>query len=179
MQDIHGIRPPVMTGLDPALVKMGLAAGAVLLVLAVMFFTVRYFLNKRKKGAIPELVPGIPPYDQALGELDRMARNPVRDLKAFYFQLGRVVKAYMGGVFGVSCLEMTTQELIRTVRGLPLSRELKQEIARFQEICDPFRYAPVAPSREQALVDLDRAKHLVERVETELTPENPGQGDAP
>jgi len=176
MQDVHGIRPPVMVGTDPAVVKLALiiAAGAVVLVL--IFLVVRYFIKKRKSKELPELIPAVPPYDRAMNDLERMAVLPVSDPRAFYFRLGRTVKAYMGEVFKTNCLEMTTPELSRTVKDFDLPRELTREITRFQEVCDPFRYAPVDPSRKQVQTDLTRAKALVENIEGELARQREGDG---
>ncbi len=177
MQDIHGIRPPVMVGTDPALVKLALIVGGVAAVLLILFLAVRYFLKKRNKTDIPELIPSVPPYDRALEELDRMAATPVSDPRAFYFQLGRTVKAYMAQVFDSNCLEMTTPELSRTVKGLDLPRDLSRNIIGFQEVCDPFRYAPENPCADQVKTDLARARALVQEIEGRLNREKEAEGE--
>ncbi len=111
MEDIHNIRPPVMVGMDPAHVKVGMALVAVLLVLAVLVMVIRHFWKKRKKGAKIQALPIICPYEQALGQLDRLTTGSVHDAKAFYFSLGHVVKEYMGRTYGFNCLELTPRNL--------------------------------------------------------------------
>ena len=178
MQDIHGIRPPVMVGVDPAAVKLALIISAAAAALLILFLVIRRILKKRNPKDIPELIPAVPAYDRAVKALDRMAAAPVPDPRAFYFRLGRTVKAYMGEVFCSHCLEMTTPELVRTVKRLDLPRELTHEITRFQEVCDPFRYAPQDPSGDQVTSDLARAKALVENIEEELNRRKAQEADA-
>ena len=51
LEDIHDIRPPVMTGIDPGLVRALLwGAGAVVLC-ALIVLLVRYYLKKEKTGS--------------------------------------------------------------------------------------------------------------------------------
>ena len=114
----------------------------------------------------------VPPYEAAVRSLDRLALDPGNDAKAFYFDLGHTLKAYLGGSFGLNCLEMTTPELIRSLKGLALPDTLKSEVAAFQDLCDPFRYAPLAgdlaPDRKRVAADLDKAKKLIFAVEEDI-----------
>jgi hypothetical protein len=168
MKDIHDIRPPMMVGMDPAMVKLGLAVGAGLLLLLVVILMIRHFWKKRKPVQQTDVTAQIVPYDAAVKALDRLALDPVRDAKIFYFDLGHTVKAYMGGTYGFNGLEMTTQELIRALRSLDISGDLKLRISSFQELCDPFRYAPVTPDKNQVTTDLALARDLVEALEAEV-----------
>ena len=170
MQDIHDIQPPVMTGLDPELVKIGLWSGAGILVVLLIFFAVRYFLkNRKKRSSDAPKFDLIPPYDAAVKALGRLETGGRSDAKSFYFELGHIVKAYIGGTFGINCLEMTSQELSRAVKAIEiLPNALKSDIAGFQDRCDPIRYAPLTAGSalEPAQTDLEFAKELIEQMET-------------
>lgn len=167
MEDIHDIRPPVMAGLDPALVATALYVCAGLLLVGLVVLAVRHFRRRRRPE--PRVTTPVQPcpYDAALKSLDRLAAGPVHDTKAFYFELGRTVKAYVGATHGFNCLELTTQELGRRIKEIPaIPGALKSEIIRFQDVCDPFRYAPLAPDPARIQKDLTRGRALVEAVET-------------
>lgn len=163
IEDIHDIRPPVMVGIDPVWVRTGLWVGAGLLLAGLIAIGVWYYMKqKKKKGALVDPLPVIPPYTAAVNALDRLSTGPVHDAKAFYFDLGRILKTYLGAAYGVNCLEMTTQELgrwIRTIGDIPGS--LKSEITLFQDLCDPFRYAPLTPDQTQVNQDLARVRDLI------------------
>lgn len=176
MQDIHDIRPPVMVGLDPGLVKTGLIAAAVLAGAVLLFFWVRWFLKRRKK-AVTDLVPApVPPFDQAMGALDRLKTTPVNDPKTFYFDLAALFKTYIGRSFGIHAAEMTTQELVRELRRTAMNTELMSRVSRFQTLSDPFRYAPVVPDARQTRSDLETAETLIREIEAGLNPPD-GEGE--
>ncbi len=168
IKDIHGIRPPVMVGMDPTLLKTGILLGAVLVLVVLLVLMIRYFMKRRKNKVLGVGEPGqISPYDSAIRALDHLATGSLHDVKAFYFDLGRIVKTYLGAAYGFNCLEMTTQELGRKVRGIgELPGSLKSEIILFQNICDPFRYAPLCPDQEQVNKDLARGRDLILAMET-------------
>lgn len=167
MDDIHDIRPPVMVGMDPVLVKTAVWTVGGLVLVILVFLAVRYLLKRRKaKTTAMPVLPEIPPYETAIGALDRLATGPVHDAKIFYFDLGRIIKTYVGATYGFNCLEMTTQELGRRLKGISdLPGSLKSEITLFQDLCDPFRYAPLIPDQNQVNQDLIRGRNLVLAVE--------------
>ncbi len=168
MKDIHDIRPPIMVGLDPEMVSLSLKVGAILALILAVFLIIRYFWKKRKPVTPIDAVAHIPPYDTAVKALDRLALNPVHDAKAFYFELSHTLKAYMGGTYRVNSLEMTTPELIKTLRSLDIHGDLKIRISQFQDLCDPFRYAPLTPDSAQVKIDLTHARDLISAMETEI-----------
>jgi len=156
-----------MVGLDPVLVKTAVWAGIGLLLALFLILAVRYFLKRRKgKTQAIDAIPETPPYEAALSSLDRLATGPVHDAKAFYFDLGRILKTYVGAKYGFNCLEMTTQELGKHLRALAdLPGPLKTQITLFQDLCDPFRYAPLIPDQDQVDRDLAQGRDLIGAVE--------------
>lgn len=171
LEDIHDIRPPVMTGLDPGLVR-GLLWGAGALVLCgLVVLFVRYLLKKRKNRTQKTLaLPLLSPYETAVRNLERCMADFGSDAKIFYFELGRIVKAYISGRFQINCSEMTSQEMARAVKRLDLlDTGLKTELVQFQDQCDPIRYMPldVQASLDAGRMqqDLSLAGSLVDRIE--------------
>jgi hypothetical protein len=168
MQDIHPIKSPVMVGLDPALVKMILLIAGSLVLLIVVIFLAVWFWKSRSQKAEQALIPVIPPYTLALKELDRLGQTPVVDPRAFYFDLGSLVKRYIGSSYTMNALEMTTQELVRQIRFTKMDKILTQNVARFLIVSDPFRYGPAVPGAEQVTKDLAAARQLITGLEADL-----------
>lgn len=168
MQDIHPINPPVMVGMDPALVKVLLAIAGALALLALVILLVRRFWKSRARTPVPDLVPGIPPYDQALRELDRLSLKPVQDPKEFYFDVGALVKRYIGRSYGFHALEMTSQELIRQIRFSQMDKALIAQLAQHINFSDPFRYGPLPPEPAQVQKDLAWVRQMVMDMEQDL-----------
>ena len=179
MQDIHDIRPPVMVGLDPQLIRYALwaLAGVVLLLAAV--WLIRKFWKPSAPKAPREIVPEIPPLDAVRAGLDELAGAGQLTHRAFYFQLAALFKAYLGDTLGFPGREATTPELRRALAATGLSPALVSRISQFQEICDPHRYAPDreltvdsgATGLDSDMVrDMDLVRELVDAVEIETAP---------
>lgn len=171
LEDIHDIRPPVMTGMDPGLVR-GLLWGAGAIVLcALIALIIRYWLRKRKnRRQETQALPLLSSYEVAVRDLEQCMANFGHDAKIFYFELSRILKAYISGTFQINCSEMTSQEMARAVKDLKsFDTGLKTELIQFQDQCDPIRYMPLnaqstldAGRMEQ---DLALAGSLVARIE--------------
>lgn len=171
LEDIHDIRPPVMTGMDPGLVQ-GLLWGAGAMVLcALIVLFIRYRLKKRKhKTHEIQALPLLSPYETAVRDMEQCMADFGHDAKIFYFELGRIMKAYVSGAFQINCSEMTSQEMARAVKNLKsLDTGLKTELIQFQDQCDPIRYMPLGAQDTldagRMERDLALAGSLVARIE--------------
>ncbi len=168
MQDINIIKPPVMVGLDPGLIKMiMLIAGGVFFLILVAFLIKKFWKSKSNDQGSQSITP-IPHYKLALGELDRLCQKPVIDPKPFYFDLGGLIKRYVGGSCSMNALEMTTQELVKQIRFTGMDRALILEVSQFLNISDPFRYGPMVPDSSQVKKDLASARQLITGMEQDL-----------
>ncbi|MBA3011870.1 MAG: hypothetical protein KKF12_03410 [Proteobacteria bacterium] len=168
MQDIHPIKAPVMVGLDPAQVRLMLLIAGGLALLALVVFLIRRFQKSRAKKQIQELTPVIGPYAAALGELDHLCREPIIDPKAFYFDLGALVKRYIGRSYAMNAVEMTTQELVKQIRFTGMDMALILEVSKFLTVSDPFRYGPVVPDPCLVKQDLACVRQMIVGMEQDL-----------
>jgi len=169
MKDIHEIRPPVLFGFDPQFFKILLMVSGGILVLVLLFFLIKKYLKKRKHITDPKYLPEpIPPYDAALKELDLLLQRQMLDPRLFYFDLTAVLRKYIGSSFGINAIEMTSQEFVRGLNSLDVERNLKKEIAGFQNYCDPFKYAGVIPPKDRAGQDLSLIKKIIQKIEKDL-----------
>lgn len=168
----HDIRPPEMTGMDPALVQGLLWAAGAIVLCALIVLAVRNWLKKRKNKGLGDTLalPLLSFYETAVRDLEQCLVNFGTDAKVFYFELGRIVKAYISGTFDINCSEMTSQEMARAVKSLEfIDTGLGTELIRFQETCDPIRYMPLdavdALDAGRMQQDLAQAGALVARIE--------------
>lgn len=169
MQAFHDIRPPVPVGLDPMTVKIFLILLGALFLAALLFFLIRKWWKKRKGARDIEAVAlPLSPFEEAAKELDSLSQRPMDDPRLFYFDLTLVLRQYMGRSFGINAVEMTSEELIRELGRLPLEKEVKKEIAQFQALSDPFKYAGVSPEKAVVIKDLDRVREIVSKIEKDL-----------
>lgn len=171
LEDIHDIRPPVMTGMDSGLVRALLWGAGAIVLCALVFLIIRYWLKHRKeKTRKAPALPLLSPYETATRDLEHCMAGFGHDAKIFYFELSRILKAYVSGTFDINCSEMTSQEMARAVKGLDvLDTGLKTQLIQFQNQCDPIRYMPLDAQGNMAAgrmqPDLALAGNLVAQIE--------------
>jgi hypothetical protein len=145
---------------------------------AVIALLVRRRMRGRKPAA--PAIPPRPAHEVAMEKLDRLGALLVEggDLRPFTFQLSEAIREYLGGRFGFDSLEMTTEELVATMRRVPLETSrgvVGSEIEGWLSACDLVKFAKVSPSPEQARGALETAIRMVEatRPRPELPPPLP------
>ena len=169
MTDIHDIKPPVVWGVDPLLLKTG-----ILLVLALLACSGGLWLFFRwrrsiKKDSIQTLVPELSPEDCAYKALDEIKGRMQSDPRDYYFKLSEIIRGYIKRRFDIEALEMTTEELLPRISGLDLDNRIKMELKDFIRETDPVKFGGA-----RAYVSTMECHHdLVKRFVAATTPEYP------
>lgn len=144
MTDIHDIAPPRFTGLSSG-VKKAMLYGGIALGVVILVLTGFWLWFRRKQG--PKKVPEIyqPPDALALMALDRIEPLMTQDGKAFYFELSETAKHYLKGRFGLDAPEMTAEELLPALSGLPVTPDQKKTVSGLFAHAEPVKFAGIAP----------------------------------
>ncbi len=165
MKEIHDIRPPVPVGMDPALIIIVLGGLAVVIFLVLAFLLIKKYLkNRQTQTSVKQLAPSLPPYESAVQALDLLAQKSHPDPRLFYFDLNLILRKYISRVFAVHAAEMTSQEFVRHLNVLDLDPALKTDITRFQELCDPIKYAGVNPENDKQQSDLSMVRNVIDKI---------------
>jgi len=150
MEDIHDIRPPVQVGMDPFLIRVALIVFAAVALAAVAFLIYGYLKRRKaRKSANLLLLPLPLSLDEAAFKaldsiMDLMTSNP----RLFYFRLTEILKRFIGKQFEFGAPEMTTQELVASIRSLGFDRQDLADIRDFLLFSDTIKYAGKAPLSE-------------------------------
>ena len=166
MQDIHAIRPPVQVGLDPQIISLAVWALIGLLLIFLAWYIFRIWKKNRahSKDALTA-IEKISAYKAARQSLEALSHSEIKDPRLFYFDLTHVLKKYIGESFDMHAAEMTTQEFTRAVPALDIDREIRQEMIRFSNTCDPIKYAGINPERDRVAEDITLVGKMIDRIE--------------
>jgi len=150
MDDIHDIRPPVQVGMDPFLIRVALIVFAAVVLLLVLFLVYGYLKRRkvRKSANLPLLPLPLPPGEAALKALDTIIDLMTSNPRLFYFRLTEILKRFIGKQFEFGAPEMTTQELVASIRSLGFDRQDLADIRDFLLFSDTIKYAGKAPLSE-------------------------------
>lgn len=170
MQDIHGIRPPVPVGFDPAIFKIAAMVIGGCAVLALLFYVIKKWIKNRKQINDHKLLPApLAPYDQALKDLELISQQGMKDQRLFYFNLTAVLRQYIGRSFHFNAVEMTSQEFVRSIKPLLFDKMIKKDILNFISVSDPVKYAGILPETNRTEKDFLRIKEMICQIENNLT----------
>lgn len=142
----------VLIGLAAA----GLAVAAVLL------------LRRRRRFGIAPEEPGpppLPPHEQAYQDLERIAVLGLVKrglIKKYYTELSEVIRRYIGGRYGIMTMELTTTELLASMRQAGLDREEGRAFGQFLARCDLVKFAKHVPPPDEMEGEIGRARSLVD-----------------
>lgn len=156
MADILDIKPPVPYGFDPALLTVAAAVTAAALIAA--FF---YWRRRRRKKNTETAVPPAPAHEEALAALGDLAGMPESRGKEFYFRLGEVLRRYLQRRFQVGAPEMTTEELVPRIDGLPVAEIDSQALKALLRTGDLVKFADAPAAAGQMKTDLFTATAFV------------------
>ncbi|NOY76320.1 MAG: protein BatD [Calditrichaeota bacterium] len=177
--DIKDIKPPVEIPFDwHPYVKYGLWGLLGLIILGALIY---FWVRKRSgKPLIPvKTEPPRPPHELALEALEHLQHSDLLEkgqVKAYYSEVSEIIRRYIGGRFGVDALDLTSSELLRELKAIPISDEHVQLMTEFTELCDLVKFAKYNPEDEENQKVIDWAFQFVR--ETQIV-ETAGDEPAP
>jgi len=139
-----------------------------LLVLLVIALAIFLFFRRRKKKA--EAAKKLPPYEQAIFELQQLDNSHLleqREIKEYYSQLSAAVRRYLDGEVYDHALESTTGELIhyleheRETGHLKLSDETIRRLKVILERADLAKFANSRPDVITAKEDRSSVENVI------------------
>lgn len=135
----------------------------ILLVIAI------YFLKKKRKMLEKPASKAIPPNLEALLAIEKIEKNNLPGngkVKEFYTRIGDTIRIFLGKVYHIDAMEMTTDELISELTGD--EAPLLEKTRRLLNQCDMVKFARHIPPQ----IDIDslsgKAREIVERLTTEV-----------
>lgn len=138
----------------------------VLILIAVILAAFIYYLKKKKKGqpVAEEIVPELSPRLEALEKLERIeVLKLIRDgkIKELYDLVSDVIRNFNGRINGIDAMEMTTGELIGSLR--QKKGQDTTELEQFLTCCDMVKFAKFSPSQMDIEGLTERAREMVKK----------------
>ena len=154
-------------------VFIGVAAAGIIACCVLLF--------RRKKGLLSKPVKITPPYDLAVSRLNDLQAKKLpqsgRD-KEYYTELTEILRQYLDGRFGINAMEMTSTQIVDTLRHNKETRPGSDLMKQILEIADFVKFAKVRPLPDDNIKAFNSAVKFVEDSKP-LPPaedENAGEG---
>ena len=152
-----------------------------LLLLAAGAYALYRWLAKRGKGFgdLFKPAPPLPPHVAAIQALETLHNQKLwqnNRHKQYYSGLTDILRTYIAARWGVGAMEMTSDEIIESMRGEELPDKARMDLTSILRDADLVKFAKATPDAEQNESDYLKAYYFVEEtklVEEETAPAEP------
>ncbi|MDE3058616.1 MAG: hypothetical protein KGJ59_11740 [Bacteroidota bacterium] len=174
-QGIKDIKPPL--GLPWTLREIATYVGILLLVCALAYL-IYYYVKKRKQQEkiLVEEKPAVPPDVAAIIHLRELEAERVwqrGEVKLFYSKATEILRSYFEGRFGITALEMTTDEIMSQFQDIFIDEKTRKEINAMLTSADFVKFAKFNPSPTDNDEFIPRAIKVVEATKPVVAQETP------
>ena len=109
--------------------------------------------------------PPLPPHEAALAALEKLRAQRLWQEgkhKLYYSALTDILRTYIAGRYGVSAMEMTSDEIIAAMRSIELPDKARADLTAILRDADLVKFAKAEPDAEQNEQNYLRAYYFVE-----------------
>ncbi|MBT8342415.1 MAG: DUF4381 family protein [Desulfatitalea sp.] len=171
MTDIHDIKPALAMGPD-----LGWLVWVLVAVLVLAGGAVAWWLwRRRKKPAASAGMPLLSPETEAFARLDALAADHGINGKQYYFRLSAILRQYVERRYDIPAAEMTMEELLPRMDGLPVPGELRDLFKYFCRAAEPIKFAGTPADQNRKNEDLAFARTFVQSTTPVVTDQRPDE----
>ncbi len=127
-----------------------------------------FYWRAKKRGMLSgEPIDLRKPWEIAYEELALLkVKNYLSEgnFKQFYVELTEIVRAYLGRIYGIPVLDMTTEEFLDCIAEGDITEELFNRLKEFLNFADLVKFAKLVPEPEKIEVDFGEAAGIIEYV---------------
>lgn len=146
----------------------------ILVVIIVVLIIILYYIMRKKKSAlVQETEVEIDPYIEAMEELKRIETLNLlkeNDIKEHYSLISDLLRTYVGKIFNINALEMTSFETMAALKNKKIEDETG--LGDFLNSCDMVKFAKYQAPLLDAKVLAGKAKKIIEEYHDHLTVKN-------
>ncbi len=152
----------------------------VLLGVAVVAAGIALFLLYRKNGSIiVRHTKPVDPYEEAMSALNSLRERKLAESgreKEYYTTLVDILRTYLERRFAINAMEMSSTQILHSLRQNPETRDNQPRIKQILEIADFVKFANVRPLPDDNIKTFNNVVHFVEA--TKPVPEPAADAEA-
>lgn len=147
-----------------------------LLVLILIGGVIFVYLKWLRNGRVP-LLPKkkpIPPFEEAMERLEALKQKKLWQAgqdKEYYTELTDILRVYIFRRFGINAVEMTSSQIISTLRRNEETRAVNEQLNMILEVADFVKFAKMRPLPDDNERSMNRAVNFVNETKPAATPE--------
>ncbi len=167
--DIKDLKPPYQFA-ESDWWLWGSIIGVVLLAAIIAFVIWR---RKHRGEETAEPVDLRDPWEIAFEKLALLKEKDYleeKEYKLYYVELSDIFRAYVGRMYNIAAMDMTTDEFLYELEEIEMEPALYGRISKFLKFADLVKFAKFVPDESRPMFDFDEVHEMVEYIrEIELT----------
>ncbi len=146
----------------------------VLVLLALLGFSIYYLLRRKQKQQPAVVLPPPPPppaHETALQKLLELEQSDLldkREVNAFQTQLTYILREYLEGRYGIHALESTTDDILASLRNIGVPDEWRVQLRKMLQTADLVKFAKAQPPLSFHVEALYSVKTFVEQTQERI-----------
>lgn len=142
--------------------------GGGIILIAIVLFIMYYIKKKRKSEPIIKFkqVRVVPSHEIALMNLQKLRDEKLwqnNKVKQYYVELTDILRKYFEDRFGIDALEMTTDEIMESVKSIDIADELKRKLRNILILADLVKFAKANPVPNEHDICIENAFDIVNK----------------
>ncbi len=142
--------------------------GGGLLLVAIVLFIIYYIRKKRKSEPLIKFkkVRIVPAHEIALQNLQKLKDDKLwqnNKVKQYYIELTDILRKYFEERFGIDALEMTTDEIMESVKSIDIADELERKLRNILVLADLVKFAKANPVSNEHDICMENAFDIVNK----------------
>jgi len=166
--DVRPLKPPHEFRRDLSRYYLWGGIGLTLLMVAAILLWVWL----RRRHGPEELVDMRPPWEIAFERLAVLEQKNLpadRKYKEYYFELTEIARFFMGRMYEINTMDMTTTEYLHSFEKIRLPGDLYEASGRFLVHADLVKFAKLVPENGRAESDFSFVHDMIESVRADFT----------
>lgn len=130
-----------------------------------------YFLRFRKRPGVQERLDLRPAWEIAFERMALLQEKRLLDagkFKLYYIDLTEIVRWFLGRMYKITVLDMTTDEFLEQFNEMPVPEGLYEQTSAFLRHADLVKFAKYVPERERSEAEFAVAHNIIETVRADF-----------
>lgn len=140
----------------------------VIFVILIAAALIVYYWLKKKPVKVALKIPKISPYDEAMQRLEELKNRKLWQSgqeKEYYTILTDILRNYIDRRFGINAMEMTSSQIIATLRKNKETKAVNEQLNQILEMADFVKFAKMRPLPDDNEASMQRALNFVDETQ--------------
>ena len=145
-----------------------LLAGAALLTIVLVVLIVWLIKRRKKKPARIKPVLNVSAFEQAMKELEKVARENIQPAQALYTRLDHIYRSYFDAQLDIYSMQCTSDEMMLRLQVSLQQEEIRTRFFQLVRLIDAVKFARYTPAENYKAEAIDTISQTVQLIHSQM-----------